>query len=213
MTGSQIIDQAETAMTSLQSMRMVGTVASDGQKITIDLSIDKDQNCTGSMDFGSTGTVQLVHTGTRTWMKPDMAFWKNIAAQQGDKTIAPAVAARLKGHWLSGGQDDPDLKSMADMCSIGKIFGDTDKPTGATKGETTTVNGTGAVAVKATMNGDPGTLYVATQGQPYVLREASDGSDPGSIDFSDFNKPVVVQTPPANLVINTDSLGKQLQSA
>ncbi|MCC9306978.1 hypothetical protein LN042_07630 [Kitasatospora sp. RB6PN24] len=202
LSASQVLDQAKAAMGSLSSMHAKGYVTTDSDKITLDLSAGKNKDCTGTVSSASDGSMQIIHTSAGTWMKPDATFLQNIASHENSKAGAAAVQL-FQGRWLTGGQDDPDLQSMAAMCDLMANMADDDsKQTGATKGSATTVNGTPALTVQVSDDSGPSTVYVATQGQPYLLRMENKGSDGGSVDFSDFNKPLNIQAPPADQVID-----------
>ena len=50
-----------------------------------------------------------------------------------------------------------------------------------------------------------GTIYVATVGEPHVIRWVSAG-DVGSLDFSDYMESVVIDAPPVDMVIDLNDL-------
>lgn len=56
---------------------------------------------------------------------------------------------------------------------------------------------------------DSGTLYVATTGKPYPLQLLSTASaaDTGILDFFDYDTPLDLAPPPADLVVDTSKLG------
>jgi hypothetical protein len=209
------VDQSKTAMGSLSSLHMTGWTLDDNkQKITFDISGDKDKNCKGTMGVASQGSMQVIHNSSGTWMKPDNAMLQKIASEQGGSAKTNAIVTKMfQGKWMTGGQDQADLKGMAGMCDmISGITADTSKSTGATKGAPTTINGAGALTIQVSDDSGPSTLYVATQGQPYLLRVVSP-SDGSQMDFSDFNKPLTVQAPPAAQVFDLSTLQQKLKSA
>ncbi|MFE0463251.1 hypothetical protein ACFW1A_28765 [Kitasatospora sp. NPDC058965] len=214
LTAAQVEDAAHAAMASLTSMRVAGSTTSDGQKITFDLTADKAKDCQGTVTIGSMGSIEILHNSTGSWVKPDQAFWKSAAAQQG-KPGAGAMAAELfKGRYLTGGQDDPDMKQMTSMCDVVEgIANDTSKATNATKVGPATVNGQKTLGIKDTDDdGTVSTGYVATEGKPYLLRLVSEGSDGGQLDFTDFDKPLTVQAPPADQVVDFSLFKQKLNS-
>ncbi|ALO97581.1 hypothetical protein SHL15_6549 [Streptomyces hygroscopicus subsp. limoneus] len=51
--------------------------------------------------------------------------------------------------------------------------------------------------------GETVTMYVATEGKPYVLRlDQSGGENPGTVVFSDYERPVEAAPPPTEQVID-----------
>jgi hypothetical protein len=194
---------------------MAGFLTDSGEKTTIDITADTKQNCVGSMTLGSSGTIQVVRNSSQTWAKPDAVFWKSMAMKNGGSAKAGDTAAALfKGRWLTGGSGDASVQGFAAMCDMLKeMTSDDSKPTATAKGAAATVDGTPALTIKVTEKSEPGTAYVATQGQPYLLRMESPAPDASRMDFSDFNKPVAVQAPPADQVIDMSVFQEQLKSA
>jgi hypothetical protein len=214
MSAAQVVDRSRAAMASVGSMHVTGTMISAGDKLTIDLSADKDKNCTGTVSSSAVGSMQLIHTGASTWMKPDAAFLQHIAAQQGGGSADAAVLQLFQGRWLTGGQDDPDLQSMAGMCDLmSNIPGGDSKLTSATKGNATNLNGAPVLTVLVSDDSGPSTLYVSAEGQPYLLRVDDDAPGGGTVNFGDFNKPLTVQAPPADQVVDFSVFQQKLRSA
>ncbi len=57
-------------------------------------------------------------------------------------------------------------------------------------------------------NGKPVTAWVAADDPHYILKmQVSQGSEPGTITFCDFNKSVSVEAPPSDQVIDLSKLG------
>jgi hypothetical protein len=213
MTAAEVESAAQKAMAGLKSLRVAGTMTSDNQKITLDLSADKAKNCVGTVTIADMGSLEIRHTAAGTWIKPDQAFWKSVAAQQG-KPQAGAMAAEIfKGRYLTGGPDDADMKEMTSMCDIIEgIANDDSAPTDATKVGTQTINGIKALGVKDTSDGTTSTGYVAEEGKPYLLRLVKEGAEGGQLDLSDFDKPLDIQAPPADQVIDMSMFKKKLNS-
>ncbi|MEU9133727.1 hypothetical protein AB0D08_37510 [Kitasatospora sp. NPDC048540] len=51
-------------------------------------------------------------------------------------------------------------------------------------------------------DGSRNTGYVATDGKPYLVRITHDGAEPGEMNFTNFDRPITVQAPPADSVID-----------
>ncbi|OSC50857.1 hypothetical protein B5181_39910, partial [Streptomyces sp. 4F] len=64
---------------------------------------------------------------------------------------------------------------------------------------TTEVDGEDALKLtKRTSGGETLALYVATEGEPYILKSTTEGGkSPGSVTFSEYNEPVNAEQPPA----------------
>ncbi|MFF3069698.1 hypothetical protein [Kitasatospora sp. NPDC057936] len=215
LSADQIVDQAKAVMASVTSVHVVGDVVTDGDRITADLSADSSKNCTGTVSMGSIGTVQVIHTGAGTWMKPDDTYWASIAGKEGGGPQSGAKIAELfKGRYLVIGQGNADLKQLTAMCDlVGAIAGDKSKSIGATKGGSVTVNGVKTLSITLPDDSAPTNLYIATEGKPYLIRMESGGKEASHYNFSDFDKPLPVQAPPVDQVIDFSVFAQEVKSA
>jgi hypothetical protein len=214
LTADQISDKAKAAMGALSSLKVDGTMTTEDGKMSIHLAADRQKNCVGTVGIPGVGEIEIRHTGTQTWLKPDTAFWKSIAVKQGNPKAGPVVAELFKGRYLTGGADDPQLKQASEMCGLIEGITSDDSPSKATKGAAGTVDGVRTFSLQVTDDqGQKSTLYIATEGKPYLIRmEQTEGSEPGRMDFSAFDKPVTVQAPPADDVIDYTVFQKKAQS-
>lgn len=209
LTPSQVEEQSLAAMSSLDSVRIAGNVTADGKKTTIDLTIDKAQDCSGTMTIGGLGTVQLLHNAAGTWMQPDTAFWQNISAQQGHAENGPKLAEMFKDRYLTGGQDDSNMKKIASMCGLFKsITSNSSTDDNPTKVGPATIDG---IATEGFKTSDS-TVYIAAEVPFRIIRMESTGTNPGQIDFTNFNAPLVVQAPPADEVVDYSTFQQKLTS-
>ncbi|WP_371493537.1 hypothetical protein OG871_38750 [Kitasatospora sp. NBC_00374] len=204
LTAAEIEKQARDAMASLSSVKVAGNLVTDGQKMTLDLATDTKGNCQGKVGIADMGEIEIIHTAGVSYMKPDAAFWKAIGGR-GTNPQAGAMAAELfKGRYLTGAKDDPKLAGLAAMCDLVKAMTDDEETDpDAVKGAAATVNGVKTFTVVTTDDdGAKTTAYVATDGKPYLVKVTHDGKEPGEMVFSDFDKPITVQAPPADNVID-----------
>ncbi|KUO21733.1 N-acetyltransferase [Streptomyces dysideae] len=79
--------------------RSAATRTSRTQPTSMDLALDRDGNCVGTMEMGSDGgSVEIVKRGEEVWMKPDTAFWKaQVPGGEGDE-----VAELFKNRYIHG---------------------------------------------------------------------------------------------------------------
>ena len=64
-----------------------------------------------------------------------------------------------------------------------------------------------ATLVKKKAGGKSTTLFVAKEGEPYLLKVVKTGGDePGTIVFSEYNKPVKAVAPPADEIVDLQDL-------
>ncbi|MGK4583534.1 hypothetical protein [Kitasatospora sp. HPMI-4] len=217
LSGEQIMDKVKAAMSGLAAVKIDGTVVTDDGEMTVHLALDKKKNCAGSVANGGVGKVEILHNEAGTWIKPDDAYWKNIAVKEGSPQAGPMLAELFKGRYLTGAQNDENLKGMSDqICGMLEGLAQDDGiPSKATKGAAGTTNGikTFSLTVVDDQSG-ASTLHIATEGQPYIVRmESASASEPGHLDFSDFNKPITVTAPPAENVIDYSVFQQKLKSA
>ncbi|MFF7274498.1 hypothetical protein [Streptomyces griseorubiginosus] len=217
----ELADQAKKNLLDAESVRLrltdrsAGTRTSRTQPVSMDLALDQDGNCAGTMRMGSGGgSVEIVKRGAEVWMKPDIAFWKaQVPGGQGD-----AVAELLKNRYLHGSTRDAMLKGLADTCDLTSfqkdVTADSSDAERLTKGAETKVDGTDVIPLKGTSEGKRVVLYV-TSDTPHRLVRATqkgDGTDM-TLSFSDYGRPVPSKTPSADESVDVNRLRDELQSA
>ncbi len=217
LSAEEIADRALTATTGVSSLRMKGDVRDDESKGTIqlDMALNDKNECAGTMGMDGQGKADLIKTGDTVYMKYDEAFLR--AQGKGEsKAEVDAAVTMLAGKWTkmsAKGADAKDIESFCDLDSVldGAEEVNSDASPGAaeatvTRGATTTVDGTPALVLHAREGKDRYTLYVATEGKPYLLRmDSKSADDPGTVTFSDFGKPVPAEAPTGN-VVDLDAL-------
>ncbi|WP_406307189.1 hypothetical protein OHA61_39360 [Streptomyces sp. NBC_00885] len=208
LTADQIADKAFAATKAADSLKVAGEGKDDGKNLSLEFALSKAADCTGKMSYTGSGQSELRVLDKVTYMKGDEAFWKGIAKQKGTSAQqSTAMAEMFKGRWMKipAGK----AKRMAEACDVDALFkkmGEDDL-SGVTKGPTTEVNGQKALTLTRKDGAETHTFYVATVGQPYFLKAVTEGGDePGTLTFSDFNKPVAVTAPPADQIFDVDKV-------
>ena len=209
LSGGEIADRSVKATTGASSLRMKGDVPDDesGGTIRIDMALDKKGECAGTMSMGGKGKADLIKTGDTLYAKYDEEFLRDQAG--GDsKEETDAVVKMMAGKWTKMAATGSDAKDIASFCDLDTVLADaTDVNSDATRGRTTTVDGTPAIVLHEKDGKDSYTLYVATQGKPYLLRiDSKSAKDPGTLTFTDYNKPVPANAP-SGKVLDLDKLG------
>ncbi len=183
-----IVTAASSAVSSVNSVHVSGTVLSGGQHVTLDLNLVNGKGGRGSMAQNGLG-FQIVALGPEVYINGSQSFWRTFGGA--------AAAQLLSGKWLKAPATG-QLSSLATLTNVQKLFNQLLSSHGKlAKGKTTTIHGQQAVAVTDTTNG--GTLYVATTGKAYPLEISKTGGQGGQITFDHFNQPVTL-TPPANAI-------------
>ncbi|WP_284435047.1 hypothetical protein [Streptomyces sp. TUS-ST3] len=215
----ELVDQAKKNLLDAESVRLKLTDrsaqarAGRTQPISMDLALDQDGNCAGSMRMGSGGgSVEIVKRGAEVWMKPDTAFWKaQVPGGQGD-----AVAELFKNRYIHGSTDDVMLKGMADVCDLTsfqkEITTDSSDAERLTKGRETRIDGTDVIPLRGTSEGKKAVLYVTSDAPHRLVRatQRGDGTDM-ALSFSDYGRPVPSKTPSADESVDVGKLQDELQ--
>ncbi|MEU6878148.1 hypothetical protein [Streptomyces sp. NPDC046712] len=205
-----IADRAVQATKGATSVHVVGDTTDDGDKMTLDLAVDS-KSCTGKMGMKD-ATADLLKADGTMYMKGDEKFWQVIAGGEGGSAEeGQALAELLKGRWMK--MSKANAGEMADLCDLNGLMKDIDKDKsehkGMTKGPDAVVDGKPAVTLtKKKSTGETTTMYVAKEGQPFILKVVDvGGDDPGTFVFSEYNKPVTATAPPADQVMDPEKLG------
>ncbi|MGC0331489.1 hypothetical protein RKD23_004479 [Streptomyces sp. SAI-170] len=207
LSGGEILDQAFEATMGARSVRVKGDIQDDtsGGPLRIDIALDTKGDCVGTLSADG-GKTDVIRVGDAVYMRYDEAFLR--AQMEGEpQEDSDAAVDMLAGKWTTAGKD-AEAAEIADLCDLDTLLGDdTEGASAATRGRTTTVDGTPALALKEKDGKDTYTAYVATQGKPYVLRLDSDAAgDSGSLVLSDYDKPVAAKKP-AGEILDLDDLG------
>lgn len=208
LTGGEIADRTLKATSGASSLRMKGNIPDDesGGTINLDIALNKKGDCAGTMGMDGQGKAELIKTGDLVYMRFDEEFVREMSKGESKSTVDTTVAL-LAGKWTKTKATGADAKDFASMCDLGEVLdGAEDSNSDASRGKTTTVGGQPAIVLNEKDGKERYTLYVATEGKPYLLRLDSTGTDPGSVTFSDFDEPVPVEKPTGN-ILDLDALG------
>lgn len=196
-----IADDVDKAMKGLEAVHLSGNVDDDGRTILMDVTVSKG-DCEGHLEIKGQGSMDIISVDGASYFKADDAFWKSQAGEQ-----ASMITGMIGDKWATDSTDD---EGFAELCDLDKLLSDMDsgdvtddnsKVTGTEK-----VNGVDTVSVSFTSDdGNPGTAYVAATDPHYFVR--IDVPKEGSMTFSDFDKPLDVQKPADDEVVDLGTLG------
>ncbi|WP_151477004.1 hypothetical protein [Streptomyces albicerus] len=206
LTGGEIADRAVKATSNTSSLRMKADIEEDGVRMSLDMALDKKGQCAGTISEGQ-GKTDLIKTGDTLYLRYDEKFLR-AQGKSDPKAETDAVVEMLAGKWTKMAATGSDAKEMASFCDLDTTLSEfEDGSSNATRGKTTTVDGTPAIVLREKDGKDTYTLYVATEGKPYLLKVVSKtAEDPGTVTYSDFDKPVPAEAPKGK-VIDLDALG------
>ena len=208
LTGGEIADKAVKATSDADSLRMKGEMQDEsaGGTINLDMALNKKGDCAGTIGMKD-GKTELINTGDTIYMKYDEAFLR--AQSKGEsKADTDAAVAMLAGKWTKMAVKGQDAKDIASFCDLDSVLGGAAAVNSdATRGRTTTVDGTPAIVLHEKDGKDQYTLYVATEGKPYLLKiDSTSAKDPVHLTLGDYNQPVPAKKP-AGKILDLDALG------
>jgi hypothetical protein len=192
LTADEILARATTALNSAQSFKAKGDMTSDGTKVSIDMQFS-GKDFKGNMS-GEGLQFEIIKVGTDVYLKAPDEVWQTLLPPGQE-----AALALLKGKYVKVDATNPQFGSLASSLDTAEIL----KPEGTvTKGEAKVVNGVPTIAL---VDSTAGTIYIATQGEPYPIRIEGKAGE-GGIDFSEFNTSAAVTAPPAGEVFDLKSI-------
>ncbi|MEU0084033.1 hypothetical protein [Streptomyces sp. NPDC006274] len=212
LDAGQIADKAVEATRSARSLTMAGRIEKDGEPVSVDLALDSAQNCTGRLGVKG-GRAELRQLAETMYLKGDEPFWRASLQERSsgspDGSDNGAVVELMTGRWIkmpAGGVADMDrvcdLKSMFARMDVDEADRKQMK-----KGPDSSVDGAPTVTLVKREQGTTTTVHVAKEGKPRVLKIVRTGGDEtGTIVLSGYDKPVRVDAPPSEEVIDLDSL-------
>jgi hypothetical protein len=191
-SANQIAAAASKAMTAATAFTYSGSIKQSGSSATLNISLSSAGDGQGSITL-SGQPVKLTKVGDTLYVSSTKAFWTS--------SVNADFATQVGTGWGSTPTTDPNFGSFATLFDSQTIVNGFLSPTNNsfTKGKTSTVNGKPVIALGSKDKKDKtgGTIYVATTGQPYIVKATSSGSDGGSLNFGNYNK-AVTPTAPAN---------------
>ncbi|MEV1044181.1 hypothetical protein [Streptomyces sp. NPDC049916] len=173
----------------------------DGNELGLDFQVDEKDRCKGEMS-GKGAKADVLQVGQSVYVRGDEKFWQN--SLQG-KPGTDGVVKQLQDKWVKSEPGQAGTEGMCDkQALLASLDGDKSEREGLKKGDTTEIDGRSALALeKEKAGGEKITMYVATEGKPYILKAVTKGGKaPGEITLSDFDKEFDVQEPAAGDVVD-----------
>ncbi|MEU1016182.1 hypothetical protein [Streptomyces sp. NPDC005898] len=194
-SADQIAAKAVAATKKADSMRLKGDMRQAGGKsVSVDLAVDQEKNCEGTIDAEG-AKAELRHTNAALYVRGNEQYWKNALRNQAG---SDKVLDKVVDKWVKTPADDAATSGLCDKQGlIASMDEDKSSRKGMKKGDTTSIDGKEAIALtKKASGGETHTMYVATEGKPYILRATVKGGDkPNEATFTDYNKPVSPKAP------------------
>ena len=201
-SAAEILEAAAKDMKAVETLRLAGDITTDGDKVSLDMQVSSQGDCQGSMTMDG-GTAEILSVGSKTWLRPDEDFWRASAPSEAE---ADQAIEAVGDKWVVLDQD----ADMSSLCDLDEFTGELDaEDASATKAGTETIDGQEAVVIESeTEEGDPLTGWVAVDGEHHLLKmEVTEGEEPGTITFSEFDEELDIQAPTDDEVADLSKLG------
>ncbi|MEU1046788.1 hypothetical protein ABZ400_16690 [Streptomyces sp. NPDC005897] len=212
-SADDIAAKAVEATRQAKSMHVKGdTRLEDGSTVTIDVSVDQEKNCQGTIGAGET-RADVRHTDAALYLRGDEQYWQTALKQQPD--AARKMAPKLRDKWVKMPADDASTAGVCDKQGfVAAMDEDKSERRGMKRGSTTEVNGEEALELtKDASGGEKLTLHVATEGEPYILKTTTEGGkNPGSVTFGEYGETVNPEQPPAGETVDMKELAGEQQT-
>jgi hypothetical protein len=192
-SAKDIIKASSSDMENLKSVHLNADITSEGSNVTMDLSLDTDGNCEGTVGIED-GSAEVRSVGGESWFKADEAFWQSQAGDQADQIIGI-----VGDKWVVDPNDQ--FSTFCDLDGLLKDIGDPEGVEDAKTDGTEDVDGDEAVKVVGDDEGSETTAFIAVDEPHYILKVEVTGDDEGEATFSDFDEDVEVEAPGDDEVI------------
>ncbi|GAA2401557.1 lipoprotein [Streptomyces glaucosporus] len=199
-SADKVAEEAVKATRDASSVRVKGTVRQEGARLRVDFHVDERDNCRGALSARG-ARADVVRSGRAMYVKGDETFWNNAL---GDRPGSRQAVEKLRDRWV---KSDPDRAGLRGVCDkqefLAALDSDKSERRGMRKSGTAEVEGKEAVVLeKEQPGGERLTLYVAAEGEPYILKAVSKGGEAaGETVFTDYNEKVHAEKPPAGQVV------------
>ncbi|WP_447644696.1 hypothetical protein [Nocardioides zeae] len=194
--GQGVIDAGFAALEDAESFRVAGSVEEDGERAEIDLQLDTEGNCTGSVSAGDDGEFEVLGVDGSYWLRAGADFWTS-------STGSAEAAALLADKWVPDEAGD-----FAEICTVESLLETFDdrELDDAEKGDVVdTDEGEAQEVTGKDDDGDELTVHVLTSDPTYLVGFSSEQY--GEVTISEFGEPVETEEPPADEVLDPAALG------
>lgn len=210
-TAGGLAAQARRDLLRAGSLRVVVTDRSTGAgrstPSALDLSLDAEGDCDGTVTFGTRGTARVLRHADRVWLRMDDALWRARVPGAAGR----ALVHRIDGRYVTGPASDPTLKDLASICDLGtlrtQLRAEARDEKVTERAGPRVRDGVRVVPLTGTRGGTTDTLYVTEGDRPRLVgrTRTGDGIDI-TTRYADQGVPVTVQAPPAADTVSASRL-------
>jgi hypothetical protein len=195
--------QVEEDMADLKSVRLKGDVTKDGQQLGLDLALNTDSVCAGSITIEE-GTAEIIAGPDGEFLKGDDAFW---AVAAGGEAQATQIVSLLDGKWAKMPGSGSGFAEVCDLDSMLSEFTGSDEDTADSKiGDQVEIDGVDTLELTDDKT-DPTTVWVAIDDPHYIVKVTKEGSEGGTVTLTDFDEEVDATAPAEDDIVDLGKLG------
>ncbi|MFS3127491.1 hypothetical protein ACLM5J_03705 [Nocardioides sp. Bht2] len=185
----EIRDAVVAQMKDVKSLNMAGEVTTDGEEMTMDISMDTTGRCQGTMEMQG-GRAEIVSDGTDMYMKGNEQFW---IVSSGEANPEQFMLDMFSDKWVRMAGSAADADEFCDLDNmLSEFVGNSGSDVDFTVKGTTIHNGSEAVELTSD---DGGTMLVANYAPYHVLKLVDTGDEPGDFEFSRYNEELNLNIP------------------
>jgi predicted heme/steroid binding protein len=185
-----LYEQMRRSVAAAKSVRIKGTVNSNGSKLTIDVAGDRDGKNARALVNDGTGQAELLTVGGDVYVRADAAYW----TKNGSAALAKVAAGKYVK--IPAGTGLTDTLKVSKL--LDGIFTDLPLAGALQQVERTDLGGTPAYLLTDRIGAGGGKIYVSADGKAYLLRIVSTKGNPGVLEFTEWNSVPPFSAPPAS---------------
>jgi hypothetical protein len=199
LSADEIVARAIKATQNANSVRVKGKLSAQGQSFGIDMRYDATSG--GGRISSETQTVDILRIQRQVWFSGDAKFWRRVGGSRAVKAY--------RDKYLEIPAAEPRFAPLVDNTYAAKLIHTLVRSKGSfVKQGRTQVRGVAAIEIVDTTKGYGGTIWVAAEGQPYVLKmkAAPHSAVDGAVEFLDYNQRFRLAPPDPKKVIDAREL-------
>ena len=184
------------AMGELESVHVMAEITSGGEGAALDLSMDADGNCTGTVTFGAV-SAEVLQADGGAWFKPNAEL---LSQQFGAQ--APAAIKFVADSWVADTNGEVTPSNCDLEAFIEQVTSDEEAETNTEVGDVEDFEGDDVVPLSFTNDEGDGTVKILAEGEHYIASFAVEGENPGTVTFSGFNEEVATEAPADDEIVD-----------
>jgi hypothetical protein len=198
----RIARQTIEAMQALDSMRVKGLYTESEGTFDIDLAVDADGNCTGTIGAKG-GTARVLRVDGEQYLKGSLGFWTATDGAAMARKIQKEVGSR----WVKVSEQDRDFDELCSLEDLTRSMNETFTDGELLNRGTVTDTGRRLVQLRSDDDGGYTTVRIDVDAPHLPADVTTAGSSHGRLSFSDFDEPLELTVPADKDVLDMTGAG------